>query len=215
MTGLELLEGLSFVDERFIAEADTAKLGRNVPWMKLLSVAACLCILIVGAFALENFGHKGAMESITEEAAPEAAAPQAETQAAVEEATPMEPECAAPVQETAAEESLTEDVTGATDELQHIPCATLRILSVEDDHWVAVVEEISDEPSAFAVGMQVTVMIDTAKIPETDRSDEAMFGGILLPEEGLLAKIEDGAYDASANILYIAGANLEKPAEEG
>ena len=54
MTGQDLLYGFSFVDERFIAEAETAVLGRKVPWMKVLSVAACLCILIVGAFALET-----------------------------------------------------------------------------------------------------------------------------------------------------------------
>lgn len=84
MTGQELFYALSFVDERYIAEAETANLGKRIPWMKVLSVAACLCILIVGAFALENIGHKDA----TEAAAP--AAPMAATEAAVEEAAPAE-----------------------------------------------------------------------------------------------------------------------------
>ena len=76
MTGQELFHALSFVDERYIAEAESAKLGARIPWVKVLSVAACLCILIVGAFALDNIGHKGATE-----AAPEAAAPQAAPEA--------------------------------------------------------------------------------------------------------------------------------------
>lgn len=193
MTGLELLEALSFADERFIAEADVANFKRNVPWMKILSVAACLCILIVGAFALENIGHKSAKE--------EAAAP-AETmaQAPAEAAPTMAMDEA--ISESAAEESK------VTDELHHIPYATLRIVSVEDDYWIAVVEEVPAEPVELAFGMQVKVIIDADEVP---REDGEMCGGILLPEEGLLAKIEDGAYDAGANILYITGAVLEEP----
>lgn len=209
MTGLELLEGLSFVDERFIAEADVASFKRNVPWMKLLSLAACLCILIVGAFALENISHKGETESMKEEAAAPAAPAEtmaqapAEAESAYEEAAPLVPADGI-TEETAPEKPVT------TDELHHIPCATLRIVSVADDHWIAVVEELPAEPVDLEIGMQVKVVIDANAVPGEDRE---MYGGILLPEEGLLAKIEDGAYDAGANTLYIAGANLEKPTE--
>lgn len=207
MTGHEILEGLSFVDERFIAEAETAVLGRNTPWMKWLSVAACLCILLVSAFAMGEFGSKGTMECIDEY---EAAAPEA----AIEEAVPAETNAAAPWQESAAEGATTEKGASiAAGELHQIPTATLRIISVEDDHWVAVVEEVSDEPTVLEVGMQVTVVIDTSRVPETSKEDKSMFGGILLPEEGLLAKIENGAYDADANILYVTGANLEEPTD--
>lgn len=202
MTGLELLEGLSYVDERFIAEADTAKFQKNVPWMKILSLAACLCILIAGAFALENIGHKGIMEE--EAAAPAAPAEtmaQAPAESACEEAAPLMP--ADGITEESAEEK---PIT--TDELHNIPFATLRIVSVADDHWIAVVEELSDEPVELEVGMQVKVVIDANKVPGEDGE---MYGGILLPEEGLLAKIEDGAFDAGANILYITGAVLEEP----
>ena len=50
MTGQELFHALSFVDERYVQEADSAKLSAGIPWMKIVSVAACLCILFVGAF---------------------------------------------------------------------------------------------------------------------------------------------------------------------
>lgn len=206
MTGQEIIAGLSYVDDRFIQEAETATLSRNTPWMKVLSVAACLCILIVGAFAMGEFGLKGATEEAAAPAAPEAM---------YEEAVPAETAAAAPKQESAVEDTLTEGSAQiAAGELHHIPTATLRLLSVEDDHWVAVVEEVSDEPTVLEVGMQVTVIVDTGKVPETDEENEGRFGGILLPEEGLLAKIEDGAYDAGANILYITGADLEEPAKE-
>lgn len=200
MTGQELFEALSFVDARYIDEAETARLGRNVPWMKLLSVAACLCILMVGALALGEFGHKDAAETeIVTEAAEEEAV--AEAAAAPEAADRQEAGGAAA--ETAA------------GEVYHVPAVTLRIVSVEDDRWTAVVEEISDEATVLEVGMQMTVVIDTDSVSATSKEDNAMFGGILLPEEGLLAKIENGAYDAGANILYVTDVDLEEPVEEG
>lgn len=54
MSGRELLEGMSYVDERFVDEAETQTIQKCVisPWMKLLPVAACLCILLVGAFSI-------------------------------------------------------------------------------------------------------------------------------------------------------------------
>ena len=79
MTGLELFEALSFVDARYIAEAETAKLGRKIPWMKYLSVAACLCILIAGAFGMKNLG---VMEKAPAADAPAAAAPMEDAPAA-------------------------------------------------------------------------------------------------------------------------------------
>ena len=50
MSGRELLEGMSYVDERFVDEAETQTIKKRVinPWMRLLPVAACLCILLVG-----------------------------------------------------------------------------------------------------------------------------------------------------------------------
>ena len=97
MTGTELFEALSFVDEKYIQEAENIYLRRNTPWMKVLSVAACLCILITGMYAYKLLQPKGAMESMKEF---EAAAP-ARPESAVEEAAPME----APRQESAIEEA--------------------------------------------------------------------------------------------------------------
>ena len=54
MSGKELLEGMSYVDDRFVDEAEhqTIKKRSLSPWMKLLPVAACLCILLVGVVSI-------------------------------------------------------------------------------------------------------------------------------------------------------------------
>lgn len=194
MTGQELFHALSFVDERYIAEAETARLSGRIPWVKVLSVAACLCILIAGAFALDNIGYKGATE-----AAPEAAAPQAAPEAmpeAAPEAAPLAPE------EEIFEESAAE-AEPAPGELQHVPFAHLRILNVlEDGSFAVFVERVSDDPGPFGAGIEMTFVIAPEMIPETDRTDAAYDGNITVD---MLVEIQNGVYDAETNTLYAEG----------
>lgn len=185
MNGQDLLCGLSFVDERFIAEADTAVFYRKIPWTKVLSVAACLCILIVGAFALENIGHKSEME-----AAPAAAAPEAMQESAMEAAPTMPAEM---ITESA------EEAEKAPGELQHIPCATLRIVKVlEDGSFEAVVE--ATEP--MEMDSQVKLVVDPDMVPGEIYADREYTQTIT---ENMVVEIRDGAYDAGINTLYVEG----------
>lgn len=196
MTGQELFNGLSFVDARFIEEAETAVFYKKVPWMKVLSVAACLCILIVGAFALDSIGYKGARE---EAAAPAAAAPEAMQEIKTEAAPLMPEECAT---EAAAEETpippyaVEEEI--ASGELQHIPHATLRIVKVLDD---GSFEAVVKATQPMEVDTPVTLVIDPSKIPGQTREIQNDLSKILVDME---VSIEDGAYDAEQNILYAA-----------
>ena len=191
MTGLELLEGLSFVDERFIAEADTAVLGRKVPWMKVLSVAACLCILIIGAFALENMGVK------EEAAAPAAAAPESVTESAMEEAAPKEETSMEQPESPAAMEK--ENSAG---ELEHVPYAVLQIEKVLDDgSFEAIVKAM--EP--MEMDTPVTLVIDPDMVPDGEPAEDTYLETI--PED-MVVQITDGAYDAGSNTLYAEGVFL-------
>lgn len=188
MTGQELFHALSFVDERYIMEAETARL-QKMPWMKVLSVAACLCILIVGAFALENIGHKGAMEAITEEAAAPAAP------AATE---------AAPRQESAVEEAAPETAGAAAGELQHVPYAKLRVVAVLEEGRFEAIAEATQEMEADT---QVTVVVDPAMVPGEDRQISNDLSVITVDA---VFEIYDGAYDAGTNILYVAEVFFEE-----
>ena len=53
MSAKELLEGMCYVDERFVDEAEHQTLQKKPVriWTRLLPVAACLCILVAGAVA--------------------------------------------------------------------------------------------------------------------------------------------------------------------
>ena len=101
MTGQELFYALSFVDERYIEEADKGRVSSGMPWKKVLSVAACLCILLAGAVAMRNLGFEKAPEAA---APPMAPMPEAEAAPAPEAA----PEAAAPEEAMRDEQSLAE-----------------------------------------------------------------------------------------------------------
>ena len=205
MTGTELLEALSFVDEKYIQEAENAKLRTGTPWMKILSVAACLCILLTGAYAL------GRMQQKT--AAPEAAAPpMAMPESAIEEAAPAAT-AAAPREEsvTAAPEApLPVEEEVASDELQHIPYAQLRILGKTEDGFAVVVEAVSEDPTPLETGMELTIVFDASMVPGNTR--EVMTDTDRLTENTPVA-VEDAAYDAGTNTLYVVEVFFPREAE--
>lgn len=47
MTGKDLFEALSCIDGRFIEEAEKAKPSPVFPWLRMASLAACLCLILL------------------------------------------------------------------------------------------------------------------------------------------------------------------------
>lgn len=204
MTGTELFEALSFVDEKYIQEAENAKLRTATPWMKILSVAACLCILITGVYAYNQIQQKIA--------APEAEAPpMAMPESAMEEAAPAAtaaapeaPAAAAPKQESGTEEPAAEEegFSAAAGELEQIPFVRLEIIQIlEEGKFTAVVDAVDENPTSVEAGMELTVVVDASKIPGADREIQNDLREIT---ENIIVVVEDGAYDANANTLYVA-----------
>ena len=55
MNGKDLFEAMSHVDECFVDEAENQMIPKTIPWMKLASVAACLCLLVLTVHSLRPF----------------------------------------------------------------------------------------------------------------------------------------------------------------
>lgn len=178
MTGLEILEGLSFVDPRYIAEAENARFQKGTSWMKWLSMAACLCILIVGAFAFGQMLPLSSKDAFV--AAPEAAAP---------EATPeMNDKAGA----AGSEECAPEAAEAPVGEQKPIASVVLRVTALREDGFEAVVEENTD---LLEAGMQVLVILKDA-VYGAGQSDLNIG-----PDALLLA--ENATYDPETNTLYV------------
>lgn len=86
MNGQDLLEAMSFLNEELVAASDTAP--RIIPWKRILTLAACLCIVLLGAFSLTRISpwqqtKEASADSFSlTEAAPQMDAGQPETAAA-------------------------------------------------------------------------------------------------------------------------------------
>lgn len=214
MTGQELLEALSFVDERYIAEAETTQIRKNTVWTKWVSMAACICILITGVYAYSQMQQKNA--AVLETAAPAVphAAPEAVPEAAPEEADraweEAEPEVAPPMSEAEAEAEPippypAEDIIPAG-ELHHISYARLRVTYIrEDGSFDAIVEETDADTNLFEKEMQVNVIVDPSKVPGADAEIQ---NDLRILHTDAQIEIEDGAYDAGINTLYVAKVRL-------
>ena len=197
MTGQEILEALSFVDERYVAEAETARLGRNTPWMKWVSMAACLCILITGVYAYKLLQPKGATESMAE---PEAAAPQAMAEATAEEASAHDRDMVEEAAPEAAPEAAAEGSTIVSTAI--VEYAKVRVIkTIEGADYEVGYEAVvlADEP--MEVDTAVILVIDPSKIPGADAEN---YGGMVDLAEGDLVEISNGIYDSETNILYVA-----------
>ena len=70
MSGKDLFEGMSYVDERFVDEAENKSYPKRVvsPWLKVASMAACLCLLIFCLYNLQPY-LRGETEGVGQEAA--------------------------------------------------------------------------------------------------------------------------------------------------
>ena len=52
MNGKDLFEAMSHVDERYIDEAESKMIPKTIPWIKLASMAACLCLVLFGVYQM-------------------------------------------------------------------------------------------------------------------------------------------------------------------
>ena len=108
MSGKDLFEAMSYVDERFVDEAENKTLPKRVisPWIKVASMAACLCLIIFSLYNLQpyfNFGPtEGAgqvLEAIPESAVEDTLDQEIEKQSPAEAGAPKAPEMMVWIQE--------------------------------------------------------------------------------------------------------------------
>lgn len=153
MTGKGILEALSFVDEKYIEEAETGTFRRATPIVRvMLPLAACLCLAFLG---LMN-------------------RPATETAPAEQEAQVGMPEIIVR-DESDAFLSGGEDIAPELDapeviENYEVPSIILRIVQWTEDGFTATVEEIVDT-DIFPVGTLLNVEIAPGIFLETHTDD--------------------------------------------
>lgn len=155
MSGKDLFEGMSYVDERFVDEAENKTLPKHIvsPWIKVASMAACLCMIIFSLYNLQPY-----LRGETEGAGQEAADQMLEgiTEDKLNQET-QESEIQAPAE-------------GAVGEA---PSVILRVDEMTDLGFIGTVAELVDT-DIFEIGMELNVVIADGTRHETADGNPAM-----------------------------------------
>ena len=140
MSGKELFEGMSYVDERYVDEAEQKTIAKRVtsPWIKIVSMAACLCLVLFSMYKLIPYWDW----NVTEQAAGEAAA---------RPESAVEPEMGMEEQESA---SIADEAPAS-----RAPEMMVRIQEVTETGFIGTVQNVSGF-TVFADGTQITVTVD-------------------------------------------------------
>ena len=148
MSGKELFEGMSYVDERYVDEAEQKTIAKRVtsPWIKIASMAACLCLVLFSMYKVIPYWDW----SVTEQVAGEAAA---------RPESAVEPEMGMEEQESA---SIADEAPAS-----RAPEMMVRIQEVTETGFIGTVENMSGF-MVFEDGTQITVTVDLETNPDFD-----------------------------------------------
>ena len=149
MSGKDLFEGMSYVDERFVDEAENMTLPKRIvsPWIKVASMAACLCLIIFSLLQLRPSPAPEAPGSV-EDAMPDGILEDEK------ESISQEPAIAAP-----------EDAPAT-----RAPETMIRILKLTDTGFVGTVHD-NGGFNVFEHGTEITVTVDLETDPNFKPED--------------------------------------------
>lgn len=183
MSARELLEGMSYVDERFVDEAEneTIRQGSAKPWLKLPPVAACLCILLIGLISIWNllpFNSNSSAETAGDQAM--------------------------------GQESAVSGADGSAEtpdqEAEETPSVILRIDSLGTDGFTGTVEALVDT-DIFEIGTVLHVIVaEDAKSGNSVDTGSASQDGAdskQLYQVGNLVQVQFISYDEQTNTIVI------------
>ena len=149
MSGKDLFEGMSYVDERFVDEAENKTLPKRIvyPWIKVASMAACLCLIIFSLLQLRPSPAPEAPGSV-EDAMPDGILEDEK------ESISQEPAIAAP-----------EDAPAT-----RAPETMIRILKLTETGFVGTVHD-NGGFNVFEHGTEITVTVDLETDPNFNPED--------------------------------------------
>lgn len=189
MTGKQILEAMSFVDDAYIEEAATETIRKKRAVRYLIPLAACLCLVLIGMrFRPDPPAAPG--QSVLQEPG---MAMDAEVQ-----------------QEQSIADVPGEPVMGANDiripESQEVPSVVLRIMEWTEDGFTATVDSLVDT-DLIPVGTVLNVRMTPYMVVEIVR-DGLVYAERRTPTEedlpvGTLVQVMFCSYSAEENVLII------------
>ena len=154
MSGKDLFEGMSYVDERFVDEAENKSYPKRIvsPWIKVTSMAACLCLIIFSLYTLQPY-LRGETEGTSGQ-----------------EAADAMPEGA--LENIVDQESQIATVAPAEGAVGEIPNTILYVEEMTADGFIATVTEFG-ETHRLGLGTKLNVVIKDEVRHESANADQA------------------------------------------
>lgn len=185
MSGKDLFEGMSYVDERFVDEAENKTLPKRIvsPWIKVASMAACLCLIIFSLYNLQPYLNRGAAEGAGQEAA------DAVPEGAIE--NEMEQDSQESEVQTPAE--------GAVGE---VPSVILRVDEMTELGFIGTVTELVDT-DIFEIGMELNVVVADGTRHETADGNPAMSADSKTDYSSCYVRVQFIEYDRDTGTIVV------------
>ena len=153
MNGKDLFEAMSHVDERYVDEAESKMIPKTIPWLKLASMAACLCLVLFGVYQMLPMMAPGAPESI-EDTVPQGSLTDPMSQ------PPQDPNERVPGQIPTGE----------------VPSVVLYVDDMTESGFVGTVAELVDT-DVFEIGMELNVVVADGTRHETSADAKTDYTG--------------------------------------
>lgn len=172
MNGKDLMESMGYVDEKYIADAETPPARRRLHWQPMIAAAACLVLVLTGVWQFLP-------RQQAEDAAPMVSAALYQKEAAAGGT-------ARAVEETAAEVARDQDTGAVPMMVSALAEMTVRVMEQGADELVCVVTDPGT--SDFQPGDQVTILLPQqeyapAALAEDEESRQSLFRVAFLPDQ--------------------------------
>ena len=182
MSGKDLFEGMSYVDERFVDEAENKAYPKRVvtPWIKVASMAACLCLIIFSLYNLQPY-LRGETEGITGEGAADAM-----PEGVIEDKVDQESQISTP----------------AEDPAEEVPSVILYVEDMTDLGFIGTVAQLVDT-DIFEIGMELNVVVADGTRHETADGNSSMSADSKTDYSGSYVMVQFIEYDRETGTIIV------------
>ena len=182
MSGKDLFEGMSYVDERFVDEAENKTLPKRIvsPWIKVASMAACLCMIIFSLYNLQPY-LRGETEGITGEGAADAM-----PEGVIEDKVDHESQIITPAESPAEE----------------VPSVILYVEDMTELGFIGTVVRLVDT-DIFEVGMELNVVVESEVRHETADGNPSIAADSKTDYSGSYVLVQFIAYDRETGTIIV------------
>ena len=185
MSGKDLFEGMSYVDARFVDEAENKTLPKRVvsPWIHAAAMAACLCLILFSLYNLQPY-LRGKTEGIATEGAADAM-----PEGAMQEQVDLE-----------SQESQIN--TPAEGPINEVPSVILFVEDMTDLGFVGTVAQLVDA-DIFKVGMELNVVVTDGTRHETADGSPSMSAASKTDYSGSYVRVHFIEYDRETETIVV------------